>query len=147
MGEHLLLGVFLSCLLGGVVPLVNVEAVVLGAAILLEPSELPLLVGTVTAGQMTAKTALYGVARWAPSRLPERARKALTRTRALSGTLPAGMGALLVSSAFGVPPFYVATLAAGALRFPVGAYLVSGVVGNVIRYGLLVGAVGTARGG
>lgn len=142
----MLLGVFLSCLLGGVVPLVNVEAVVLAAAVLLEPSELPLLVGVVTAGQMVAKTALYGVARWAPSRLPERARNALSRTDTLGRNRPAAVGALLLSSAFGFPPFYVATLAAGVLRFPLAAYLISGIVGNLVRYALLVGAVGAARG-
>jgi membrane protein YqaA with SNARE-associated domain len=87
---------------------------------------------------MSTKTLLYGVARWAPGRLPPRARAVLERaSAALAARGGAGRSLVFASAAIGVPPFYGVSLAAGALKMRLQDFLVSGTAGRIIRFGAL----------
>lgn len=131
-------GAFLSSVISGLVPLVNGEVVVAGAALAATPdARLPLLAAC-AAGQMLAKTCLYGLARWSPERLPRRARQSLARARQVRLSRRSAALVVLASACIGLPPFYVVTLAAGALRIPPALFVIAGTSGIVARYAVIV---------
>jgi membrane protein YqaA with SNARE-associated domain len=134
-------GLLIGTAVSGIVPLINAELLVVAAAIAAPGVGVPLVVAVSTAGQMSTKTLLYSVARWAPGRLPPRARAVLDRA---SGAMAARGGAatslVFASAAIGVPPFYGVSLAAGALKMRLQDFLVSGAVGRVIRFGAIAWA-------
>lgn len=138
MSGTLIGGAFLSSVISGLVPLVNGEVVVAGAALAATPdARLPLL-GACAAGQMLAKTCLYGLARWSPERLPHRARQTLARARELRLSRRSAAAVVLTSACIGLPPFYLVSLAAGALRIPPAVFVIAGTVGIVARYAAIV---------
>jgi hypothetical protein len=103
--------------LSGFLPLVNIEAYLLGAAALL-PGVSPLVVVVPAAlGQMAAKAILFLGGRGLvslPSSFRDRALAAASRLGPRRRSAPA----LVFSSALtGLPPFYVVSVAAGLLRF------------------------------
>jgi len=138
MSFELLWGLFLAAAVSGVVPLVNAELLVIGAAAAAPSGTVLVLALTTAVGQMVTKTGLYGLARWAPKRLPIKARTAVDRAsrklEARSGTT--GI-TVLASAVLGIPPFYGVSLACGVLRVRLGTFLVSGTVGRFVRFALL----------
>jgi membrane protein YqaA with SNARE-associated domain len=51
---------------------------------------------------------------------------------------PKPMGLVFISSAVGIPPFYVITIFAGALRLQFGRFIAVGACGRILRFGVLV---------
>ena len=138
---ELLAGLFVGTLISGLVPIVNAELLVVGAAAVVPGIGVPLVAVVSTLGQMVTKTALFGLARWAPSRLPDRARAALERaSRAVSARGGAASSLVLTSAAVGFPPFYGVSLACGALGMRTGSFVLSGGVGRLVRFGALAWA-------
>lgn len=142
MSVELLGGLFVGALVSGVVPLVNAELLVVaaaGAAASVAALPATLAVATVSAaGQMTSKTVLFGLARWAPSRLPARARRVVDRASGRAERRPAALwAAILASAATGLPPFYGVSLAAGALGVRTSTFVSSGLLGRLARFGVL----------
>jgi membrane protein YqaA with SNARE-associated domain len=87
---------------------------------------------------MTTKTLLYGIARWAPARLPAKARGVLERASAAVAARGGAAGSLVFTSAvIGVPPFYGVSLAAGALHMRLRSFLVGGALGRIVRFGAI----------
>jgi membrane protein YqaA with SNARE-associated domain len=140
MEPGILIGAALTCSLGGILPWVNSEVVVLASAALLPPATLPLLVGVCATGQMSSKAVVYGVTRWAPHLLPERARSVLARAEQYRDRRRLLIGAVLVGSAVSVPPFYLVTLASGLLRVSFPLFVLVGLFGTLARYSFLVWA-------
>ncbi len=145
MTSQVLGGAFLSSMLSGFVPIVNGEVVAVSAALLVPPGMRSALLFACVTGQMLSKFCLYGLARWSPSRLPLKMRnlvaKAQERTKGRKAWL-----LVLASAGLGVPPFYLVTLAAGAIRLPAVLFVVAGVVGTMTRYIVVVwGATYFAR--
>lgn len=138
MSGPLIGGAFLSSVISGLVPLVNGELVVAGAALAAPPdARLPLLAAC-TAGQMLAKICLYGLARWSPDRLPKRARQALARAREVPLGRRSAALVVLTSAGIGMPPLYIVTLAAGALRVPQWLFVTAATSGMVARYAVIM---------
>ena len=136
----ILAGALAACVLGGFLPWANAEAAIAGAALLLPRAALPLLVLGAASAQLIAKGVVYAAVRRAPERLPERARPALARLHGLARRPHALLLTVLASSALGVPPFYLVTLACGAAAAPRGAFLATAFVGLLLRYGFVIGA-------
>lgn len=136
----IVVGAALTCALGGVLPWVTSEVVVLGSALLVPPASLPLLVGACAVGQMSSKLGVYGVTRWAPHVLPARARAMLARAERYRSQRRMLVGAVFLGSAVSVPPFYLVTLASGLLRVPFLAFALVGLCGTAARYSVLVWA-------
>ncbi|MEJ2207035.1 MAG: hypothetical protein P8170_23375 [Gemmatimonadota bacterium] len=131
-------GLLAGTAVSGIVPLVNAELLVVAAAVAAPGLGVPLVVAVSTAGQMSTKTLLYGLARWAPNRLPSRARGALERASgAIADRGGAARSLVFASAALGVPPFYGVSLAAGALGMRLRAFLWSGSVGRLVRFGVI----------
>lgn len=138
MDAGVILTAALACAVGGLIPWVNSELAILGAAVLVPAEWLPLLVLSCALAQMSSKLVLYGVTRWTPERLPARARTMLTRMdrfRERRGLLTA---AVFCGSALSMPPFYLVTLASGVLRVRLLVFALVGLSGTAARYGVLV---------
>jgi membrane protein YqaA with SNARE-associated domain len=131
-------GLFLGSIVSGLIPFINSELLVIGVAVLVPSGAIPVVAIVAGLGQMMAKLLLYGLARWAPSRLPERAKKRLQgasdRVRERGG---ATGSVILASAAAGWPPFYGVSLVAGALKVNLGTFSSLGLVGRTIRFGVL----------
>ena len=143
----ILAGALAACVVGGFVPWVNTEAVVVGAALLLPREALPLLVLGAAGTQVLSKGALYGLARWAPRAMPRRARARLERISALAARRRSLHLTVLASSTVGVPPFYLVTLACGTVAVPPGAFLAAAFLGTAVRYAVLSAATVLLRAG
>ena len=140
-------GLLLACVVSGVVPVVNAELLVVGAAATMPVVGVPLIAAVSALGQMISKTALFAVARWAPAKLPERAQAALDRAaqpvQERSGAL---WSLVFASAAIGVPPFYGTSLASGAVGMRLSPFITAGGLGRFLRFGALAWA-GAAVGG
>lgn len=141
-----LVGAVAICLVGGLLPWMNTEAAVVGAALILPPPLVPLLVVGAALAQVLAKGTVYGLARWAPRGLPQKARARLERVSVLARLRRSPTLTVLASSTVGVPPFYLVTLACGTAAVPFVAFLAAAFVGSLTRYAALSLATVLMRG-
>ncbi|MDA0329885.1 MAG: hypothetical protein O2958_12870 [Gemmatimonadetes bacterium] len=131
-------GLLVGSAISGVLPLVNAEVLVLVAAAAVPAVGVPLVAIVGTVGQMSAKTSLFALARWAPHRLPQRARGSLNRTSEALKSRGGAISSLVFTSAVtGLPPFYGVSLATGALGMRLSSFVASGGSGRLIRFGVL----------
>ena len=138
MGIALLTSAFLASVASGLVPFVNAEVVVAATAVAMPPGQQILAVAVCTIGQMVAKAGLYSGARWLPQRLPARARARLERASDKAKRLEhAGWTLIFVSAVVGLPPFYVISLASGAVRVNMVAFVGVGLLGRFVRFGII----------
>ena len=137
MDASLLIGAAATVAVGGILPWINTEVVVAGAALLTPQSGLPVLVLVCAAAQMSAKAVLYGVIRWVPERMPARARRLTSRIEAYRKRRGLLVLAVFSGSAVALPPFYLVTLACGMLRVPFALFAIAGLGGTILRYGAL----------
>ena len=137
MDASVLLGAAVTVAAGGILPWINGEVVVAGAALLTPRSGLPALVLACSASQMSAKLLLYGVVRWVPERMPARARDVASRIEAFRERRGLLVAAIFSGSAIAIPPFYLVTLACGMLRVPLALFAIAGLGGTISRYGFL----------
>ena len=137
MDASLLIGAAAAVAVGGILPWINGEVVVAGAALLTPQSGLPALVLACSAAQMSAKAILYGVIRWVPERMPARARQFANRVEVFRERRALLVLAVFSGSAVALPPFYLVTLACGMLRVPFALFAIAGLAGTISRYGFL----------
>jgi membrane protein YqaA with SNARE-associated domain len=124
---------------GGLLPFSPLEPVLLGIAAVARPSMLLPVVALATVTQMASKTALYAASRKANHALSPRKRAFLDRLRIrLAGRRWLQVLMVLVSALFGLPPFYMMTVACGALGLPLSDYLVAGSIGRATRFTVLM---------
>ena len=131
-------GLLIATAISGIVPLVNAEILVIAAAVAMPAAGVPLVALASTVGQMSTKTSLFAIARWAPSRLPGKARRALSgATESLAKREGAVSGLVFASAATGLPPFYGVSLATGALGMRLSTFVLAGGLGRFLRFGAL----------
>lgn len=126
----LLAATFGFSLLGGLIPVLNVE-VYLVAVATVAPRCLALsLILLAASGQMVAKSALYLAGR-SVARLPGRLRSQRMQAAAerIRSRQSIGNLFLLGSAVTGLPPFYAVSIASGALKVPFARFLVLGLFG------------------
>jgi membrane protein YqaA with SNARE-associated domain len=140
MEPGIIIGAALTVSLGGILPWINSELVILASAALLPPVTLPILVVACAAAQIASKSVVYGITRWAPHRLPERAQAVLARAEKYRDRRRLLTGAVFVGAAVSVPPFYLVTLASGLLRVPFVLFVLAGLSGTLARYSFIVWA-------
>jgi len=124
----------------GLVPALNTEAYLLALAALAPPQALPAAVIGVTAGQMAAKSLLYGVGSGAMSARPFRASEAriAALTKRLAELRVSTALVVFASAVTGVPPFYLVSVAAGSLRYSLARFLLVGGSGRLLRFAAVV---------
>ena len=127
---------FALAVLSALVPWVNAEVVMLSAVPLADsPVQLAWLVGLVTFGQMTGKSVMYWISRLAAGRRVSRVQKALDSWRERFQRRPgSALGLTLLSAIAGFPPFYLVSMAAGALHVAFAQFLAIGTIGRLIHF-------------
>ena len=143
----LLAATFGFSLLGGLIPVLNVE-VYLVAVATVAPRCLALsLILLAASGQMVAKSALYLAGR-SVARLPGRLRGQRMQAAAerIRSRQSIGNLFLLGSAVTGLPPFYAVSIASGALKVPFARFLVLGLLGRCLRFSAVVLAPQALRG-
>jgi len=124
-----------AAFVSGFVPLVNIEAYILGAAALL-PGCPPLVVVVAAAlGQMAAKTLLFLGGRGLVSLPAGHGERALAMASRLAARRRSAPALVFTSALTGLPPFYVVSVAAGFLGFRTGHFLLAGLAGRLLRFG------------
>jgi membrane protein YqaA with SNARE-associated domain len=127
---------FALAVLSALVPWVNAELVML-SAVPLAKSEMHLawLVTLVTLGQMTGKSLMYWLSRSMPANRWPRLQAGVERFGHRFVDRPASaMGITLLSSTVGFPPFYLVSVAAGALRVSFAPFLMVGTIGRLAHF-------------
>jgi membrane protein YqaA with SNARE-associated domain len=128
---------FVAAIVSALLPWVNAELMLLAvAAPLTSFSDLSGVVLAMTAGQVIGKSGLYWIARQTSHTTPNgRFGRAVDRWRvACESRHRSTQMMMTLSAVFGLPPFYVTTVAAGALRVDFGRFLVSAVVGRLVHF-------------
>jgi membrane protein YqaA with SNARE-associated domain len=125
-------------LVSAVFPIINAELAVVGLAAAVPNTNVFLLVSIATAAQMAGKSAMYWLGRKGTSVASTRYAAAIERwghrfrgSRKSVGTL------MFVSSASGLPPFYLVSTLAGAFRTSFLAFFALGFAGRFIRFAVL----------
>ncbi|HUS29994.1 MAG TPA: hypothetical protein VMZ53_15920 [Kofleriaceae bacterium] len=134
-------GTLVVCFLAGIIPLINAEVYLVGISIWVvkRPEQLPAIIILAALGQMIAKVILY-YAGMGMFELPtgkwkariDRARGMLTRWEKQPYLVYAA------SASLGLPPLYLTTFAAGALKINFTLFCLIGFTGRVLRFAVLV---------
>lgn len=139
-----LAGLYGSCfglsIVSALVPWVNGEILLLSmAALVHSPGKLFVLVVLASAGQMAGKCVLYWTARGALHSGSSRIAKKVERWRErFEGPLAKRLALVFISSAVGIPPFYIISILAGAFQLDFKSFQVVGMCGRLVRFGLIV---------
>ena len=133
------LSCFMLSIVSALVPWVNGEVILLSlAALAHSPWTKALLVLAASGGQMAGKCILYRIGKDAIRVKSERMKATIAAWKGrLEQSRSKMLSLVFVSSAVGIPPFYVITLLAGVLRVRFGPFFTVGACGRVIRFGLL----------
>lgn len=149
-------------LASALVPVVSIEAYLVGLGALSQGWTVVLAVLAATAGHVLGKVLFYALGRgWLLGRLRARvSRRAhvpaaagpdrpeprqgpaaglLARIDGLGGHPWPLAGAGLLSAVVGIPPFAVVAVLLGRLRLPLGAFLAVTVVGRLVRFSAVAG--------
>jgi membrane protein YqaA with SNARE-associated domain len=129
---------FVYCFASGLLPFVNAEAfLVIISSTLLSKSQLLMVTALASLGQMTAKCTMYSVARTSFTRPPKKYEDKLAKARAKLAKWRYGSGFFIfVSASTGFPPLYVVSILAGMLKMNFVTFLVFGLAGRFIRFGI-----------
>lgn len=142
------LACFGLALASGLMPWVNAEFVLLvAAAPLTSFGDLLPIVLAMTVGQMIGKGVLYWIARRAPNPTEGRFGRAVERWRTTCEKHPTSAEAMMfVSAVFGLPPLYVTSVAAGALRINFVSFVSVATVGRLLHFGAIAMLPSALRG-
>lgn len=135
----LYLTTFIVAVISGVVPVVNIEIYLVWVAAL-TPSSLGVPITVLAAaGQMIGKTIMYLAAAGILKISVKEPGEKMASIKKKFESWKDRLSLFLFLSAFsGFPPFYVVSLAAGALRINFWRFLVAGLAGRLLRFALIV---------
>jgi membrane protein YqaA with SNARE-associated domain len=126
-------------IVSAILPWFNGELIALSfAALLRSPLDLAALALVAAAGQMVGKCALYWVGlRTGRLKVARTGRLERWRER-LRGRRLRALALVFASSALGIPPLYLTTIAAGAVGMAFPRFLAAAACGRIVRFGALV---------
>jgi membrane protein YqaA with SNARE-associated domain len=138
---------FAVCGAGALIPFLNSEVYLIGASALMpRPLWIPLVISG-TVGAMAGKVVLYyagrGVVRLPSGKMRNGLEAMQQRMEARPG---AGKLLYIASATAGLPPFYLTSIAAGAVRMNFAFFLVAGFLGRLLRFAVVVALPQLARG-
>ena len=130
---------FTLSIVSALVPWVNGEVILLSmTALAHSPWARVLLVLSACAGQMAGKCVLYCAGKGVIPLRSDRMKKTISTWKGRFEQSPSKLLSLVfVSSAVGIPPFYVVTLLAGVLRLRFGPFFAVGACGRLVRFSAL----------
>lgn len=130
---------FAVCGAGALLPFLNTEVYLVGAAALTpRPLWVPLVLSG-TVGAMAGKVLLYYAGKGVV-RIPNRkVRSGMEAMQAKMAARPLwAKWIYAVSALVGLPPYYLTTVAAGAIEMNFAFFLVIGFIGRLVRFGIVV---------
>ena len=134
-----LFGTFVFCVGSAMIPLLHAETYLVTASLVAPPELRWPLVIAATTGQMLGKVGMYyagrGVRLIPGERMQRRIQQATARYREKRQI---GSGLVFLSASSGFPPFYVVSIAAGMLTFPLMPFIIFGFAGRFIRFAVAV---------
>jgi membrane protein YqaA with SNARE-associated domain len=135
----LCLSSFAICGAGALLPFVNTEIYLIGASALMPRAMWVPLVIAGSLGAMAGKVVLYLAGRGVVKLPKGRVQRGISAMQAKMEERPK-TGKLLyaVSAVVGLPPFYVTTIAAGAVEMNFLFFLLAGLAGRIIRFAFVV---------
>ena len=131
---------------GGILPIGMAEAMAVAFGVVL-PTELAVGMWLVyTVAHVAAKTPWYWLGSHSDRVIHPWAKRHLERSRAYLAERPHyGSGVLALSALLSVPPFHVASIAAGMTRIPFVRFIAICLGGRLVRFGVLAAAPFMAR--
>lgn len=133
------LGTFAFCLGSAMIPVLHAETYLVTASLVAPPELRWSLVIAATSGQMLGKIGMYyagrGIKLIPGERMQRRIELAAARYREQRQI---GSGLVFVSASSGFPPFYLLSIAAGMLTFPLMPFIIFGFAGRLIRFAVVV---------
>ena len=121
--------------LSAVFPVISAELAVVGVGAGMSNANLLLLVLAATIGQMLGKSAMYWLGRRGSALAQGRYAEAMEKWgHRFRGSSKSVNGLVFLSSASGLPPFYVISTLAGAFRTSFVAFLLVGTAGRALRF-------------
>ena len=138
---------FAVCGLGALLPFVNTEVYLIGAAALAPRAMWVPLVLSGTVGAMAGKILLYYAGKGVVKLPGGRVKAGVEKMQAKMEARPTAGKVIYAASAFaGIPPFYVTTVAAGAVGMNFTFFLVAGFIGRLARFAAVVAIPAVAKG-
>ncbi len=130
---------FAISIVSALVPWVNGEVLLLSlAALAHSPWAIGVLVLSASAGQMTGKCVLYWAGKGVIPLESRRVRYAIAKWKGrFEQSSPRMLALVFVSSALGIPPFFVTTILAGVSRVPFAPFVAVGTCGRLVRFGTI----------
>ena len=152
MGE--VLGLFAVSVASALVPLINVEAYLVGLVALTGSDAVWLLSLVCGVGQMVGKVVWYYLGAnalkwgWVRRKVEKpKAQAKLELWRARTHDRPSfAAGLVLVSAVTGFPPFAIIAVLAGQLRMNLTMFIVVGTAGRTLRFAAVLGGAGWVTG-
>ncbi len=131
---------------GGILPIGMAEAVAVAIGVVL-PTELAVGMWLAyTVGHVAAKTPWYWLGSQSHRVMHPWAKRHIERSQAFLAARPTyGSGVLALSALTSVPPFHLASIAAGITHIPFGRFLVLCLGGRLVRFGVLAAAPAVIR--
>lgn len=132
-------GTFVICFLSGVIPLINAEVYLIAVSAVVGSPALVLTVTLLAAlGQMAAKAVLALAARGTLSLPLGRYQAKLEAARAkVARWREKPLLITFASASLGLPPLYLTSLLVGVLGIRLWSFLAVGMVGRVLRFGVV----------
>lgn len=132
-------GTVVVCFISGFVPLVNAELYLLLVASMIPKSMFVPVLLLAAFGQMMAKSLIYLTGKGIISLPIKKLETGVARLEERIEHWDPGVSSFLFVSAFtGFPPFYLSTLAAGAMRLRYNYFLAAGFSGRLLRFGVIM---------
>ena len=135
----LYLSTYIIAVISGFVPVVNIEVYLVWVAAFTPRSQgLPIAI-LATLGQMTAKTLMYlGGAGILKITLRKPEEKMAAVQKKFESWKNRTSLFIFLSAFLGVPPFYFVSVASGALKIKLPRFLIAGLAGRFLRFGITV---------
>jgi len=132
-------GTYIICFVSGFVPIINAEIfLIFVSSVVTKSLFIPVLL-LATIGQMTAKAVFFfsgmGVVKLSLKRYENKINDAMLKMQKWESKAD---WFIFLSSFTGFPPFYIITIVAGMIRHNFFRFFVSGFVGRLLRFGLLM---------
>lgn len=140
VGQYgLYLSTYIIAVISGFVPVVNIEVYLVWVAAFTPRSQgLPIAI-LATLGQMTAKTLMYlGGAGILKITLRKPEEKIAAIQKKFESWKNRTSLFIFLSAFLGVPPFYLVSVASGALKIKLPLFLIAGLTGRFLRFGITV---------
>jgi membrane protein YqaA with SNARE-associated domain len=146
-GWWLLLTTVAVAAAGSVLPLSPIEPYLVALPMVAPPRWLVPLAALAAVSHMAGKSVIFFAGGQATRAIPPRHRDYVERTRArLAGARWPRVATVLVSAIVGLPPLYLVTILAGALRVPALEFFLVATLGRAVRFGALVTVPGLFAG-